>query len=89
MKNSPAVRVFGRARDLCHQLQTLPRFATKRRRRVMQASACREFHAEKRKPVLALAHLVNWKNIWMIEACCCFGFAPETLARLVRIGVVT
>src|SRR6266487_1583231 len=55
----------------------------------MQGSACREFHAEKRKAVLAFAHLVDRKNVWMIQASYSFGLASETLEGLVRIGLVT
>ena len=89
MENSAAMGVLDSTRHLCHQLRTLSRFVAKRRCRVMQASACREFHAEKRKAVLAFAHLVHRKNVRMIQASYRFGIASETLERLVRIGLVT
>ena len=69
--------VFDSARDFCHKVHTLSRFVAERRCRAMQASARREFHAEKRKAVLALAYLVYWKNVRMIEAGHRFGFVSE------------
>src|SRR5207237_1250267 len=88
MENSSAVGVFYSARDLGHQLHTLSRFATKRRSRVAQASTRREFHAEKRKAVLAFAHVVYRKNVRMIKTGYGVGFASEAYERFMRISVL-
>src|SRR5438477_240286 len=66
MENSPAVGVFDSARYLRHQLHTLSRFARTSRLCVVQASARREFHTEKRKAVLAFAYLIYRKDVRMI-----------------------
>src|SRR5580765_7483857 len=88
MENSLAMRVFDRARDFGHQLHTSPRLGAQSRSNLLQAAARREFHAEKRKAVLALAHLINRKNVRMIEAGCRIGFAAEALERLMCIRVI-
>ena len=59
-----------------------------RRRRGPEASAGRVLHAEKRQPILALAHLVNRNDVRMIEGGDGFRFAPETHQRLVRICLI-
>ena len=82
MENSPAVGVFDSARYLRHQLHTLSRFARTSRLRVVQASARREFHTEKRKAVLAFAYLIYRKDVRMIQAGYCFGFTSEAHQRL-------
>src|SRR5215467_6649698 len=89
MENSFAVSVFDSTRHLCHQVYTFSRFITKGRRCAMQASACREFHAEKRQAILAFAHLVYWKDVRVIEAGYCIGFAAEARERFVRISLIT
>ena len=83
MKNSLAMGVSNRARNLCHQPNTLARLCAKRRRRNTETSTGRILHAEKRKALLAFADFVNRKNVWVIEAGDCFGFAPKTHQRLV------
>ena len=81
MENSLAMRVFDRARNFRHQLHTSPGLGAQSRRNLSQAAARREFHAEKREAILALAHLVDRKNVRMIKAGCRVGFAPEAPER--------
>jgi hypothetical protein len=75
------MRIFDRARNFRHQLHTLARLATRSLADLSQAAARREFHAEEREAVLALAYLVDRKDVRMIEAGCRVGFAPETPER--------
>ena len=82
MENSLAMRVFDRSYNLGHQLHTSPGFGAQRRRNLLQAAARREFHAEERKAILALAHLVDRKNVRMIKAGYRVGFASKALERL-------
>src|SRR5213079_2127471 len=89
MENSTAVGVFDRARDLCHQLHTLPRFIAERIDVLAQTSLLRELHAEKRQAILAFAHFINGKDVWVIQTGHRLCFSSETLQRSVRIGAVT
>src|SRR5205823_1845143 len=68
MENSVLMSASDRARHLRHQPHTLVRLKVERWDRRAQASAGRVFHAEKRQALLAFAHLVNWQDVWMIEA---------------------
>src|SRR6476661_8305790 len=88
MENSLAMRVFDRARDFGHELYTLPGLGTQSWSNLLQTAPRREFHAEKWEAVLALAHLVDRKNVRMIKAGCRVGFAPETLEHLMCIRVI-
>ena len=88
MENSTAMGIFGRARNLCHKLHTFAGLVAKRRPRLAQAPTGREFHAEKRETVFALAHLVYRKNVRMIEAGCGVGFPPEAHDLVTRIGLI-
>src|SRR4029077_20821125 len=89
MENSTAVGVFHSMRDFCHELHALPRFIAKRSRVLLQASFLRELHAEKRQAVLAFAHFINRKDVWMIQTGHRLGFSSETLQCSVRIGAIT
>src|SRR5438876_7267880 len=77
MEDSLAVRVFGSARDFHHQLHTSSRLAPQDYLSVFQTATGRKLHAEKRETVLALAHLIDGEDVWMIQAGCGFGFPPE------------
>src|SRR6476661_6404551 len=88
MENSLAMRVFDRARDFGHELHTLPGLGAQSWSNLLQTSPRREFHAEKWEAVLALAHLVDRKNVRMIKAGCRVGFASEALERLMCISVI-
>ena len=88
MENSVAMRVFDRARNLRYQLHALPGLGAQSQPNLLQTAARRKFHAEKRKAVLAFAHLVYRKNVRMIEAGCRVGFASEAHERFMRISVI-
>src|SRR6266513_1099754 len=89
MENSTAVGVFDRARDLCHQLHTLPRSIAERSNVLAQTSLLRELHAEKRQAVLAFAHFINRKNVRVIQTGHRLCFSSEALQRSVRISAIT
>ena len=65
-----------------------PGLGTQRRPKLLQTAARGEFHAKKRKAVLAFAHLVDRKNVRMIKAGCRVGFAPEAHEHFMRISVI-
>src|SRR5215471_2134428 len=79
MEDSVTVRVFDSTRHLRHQFYTLSLLVTQGSLHILQTPARREFHAEKRNAVSALAHLVYRENVWMIEASYCFGLEPKSL----------
>ncbi len=58
--------VFDRARDLRHKFHTFPRLVAQRSCVLVQTSLLREFHAKKRKAVLAFTHFINWKDVRVI-----------------------
>src|SRR6188472_1065370 len=89
MENSAAVRVFDSMCDFCHELDALPRLIAQRSRVLLQASLLRELHAEKRQAVLAFAHFINRKDVWMIQTGHSLCFSSETLQRSVRISAIT
>src|SRR5436309_12998783 len=89
MKNSLAMRVSDRARNLGHHPHTLAGLFAKRSGSVTQAPARRVFHAEKRQALFTFTNLVNRKNVWMIEAGDGFGFAPKAHQCLVRIHIMS
>src|SRR4029450_7474214 len=45
--------------------------------------------AEKRQAVLAFAHFINRKDVWMIQTGHSLCFSSETLQRSVRISAIT
>src|SRR6202035_4699269 len=81
MEHSAAVSVFNSARDLRNQLHTFAWLVAKRSRVIVQASLLREFHAEKRQAVLALAHFINRKDVRVIQTGHRLCFSSETLQR--------
>src|SRR4029077_20268147 len=81
MENSAAVSVFDSMCDLRHQLHTLPRFIAERSNILAQTSLLRELHAEKRQAVLAFAHFINRKDVWVIQTGHRLCFSSETLQR--------
>src|SRR5213078_1838971 len=89
MENSVLMSASDRARHLRHQPHTLVRLKVERWDRRAQASAGRVFHAEKRQALLAFAHLVNWQDVWMIEAGRRFRFTAEAHQGFVRVGLVS
>src|SRR5262249_4035709 len=54
-----------------------------------KAATCRIFHAEIREAFLAFADFVNGKNVWVIKAGDCFGFAPKPHQRLMRVQLMS
>ena len=88
MQDAFDVRVLHRDRHLRHQHHGTAWLVAQSWRSLEQTAAASEFHAEKRQPLLVLAHFVNGQNVWMIEARRRFGFPPETRQRLLRIGVI-
>src|SRR6187401_2420089 len=89
MENPTVVGVFDRMRDFRHQLHAFPRFIPQRSRVLLQASLLCELHAEKRQAVLAFAHFINRKDVWMIQTGHSLCFSSETLQRSVRISAIT
>ena len=89
MENAFAVRVLHGARDLGDERHALPRLVLQRGTYFLQTSARREFHAEEREAVFALAHFVDGQNVRMIEARGRLRFAPETRERFAGVGVIT
>src|SRR4029077_1129411 len=89
MQHSAAVSVFNSTRDLRHQLHALPRFPAKGSRVFGQTSLLRELHAEKRQAILAFAHLINRKDVRVVQTGHRLCFSTETLQRSVRISAVT
>src|SRR5436305_8621439 len=89
MEHSAAVSVFDSARDLRHQLHALPRFVAERSNVLMQTSLLRELHAKKRQAVLAFAHLINRKNVWVIQTGHRPRFSSEALQGSMGIGAIT
>ena len=89
VENSFAVRVLDGARDFRDERNALSRLVLQRGADFLQTSARREFHAEEREAVFALAHFVDRQNVRMIEARGRLGFAPETRERFLRVGVIT
>src|SRR5579885_1791184 len=88
MQDALAMGVLNRPRDFGNERDGSARLATQRSGRVEQTSAARELHAKKREAVFAFADLVNWQNIWMIEAGRGLSFAAEPHEGLLAIGVV-
>lgn len=82
------MRICCCSRHFCYDRHALLGIATKCMSHFAQAAAGRKFHAEVRKAFFAFAHLVDRKNIWMIEARGSFCFAAETLERFAGIGVI-
>src|SRR5215510_2447371 len=89
MENSLAMRIFDCARNFRHHLHTSPGLGAQSRSNLLQAAARREFHAEKREAVLALAHLVDRQNVRMIKAGNRVRLAPEPHQRFMRISLIT
>jgi hypothetical protein len=83
VKKPLSMRIFDGPSDFCEQLDTFARFAAKRRPDGAQASARRQFHAEKGKTIFGFTDLVNRKNVRMIETGRCFGLASEARECLV------
>src|SRR5262249_37784919 len=83
MENSTGMGVVDSARDLCHEFHTLPRLVAQRSCVLVQTSLLCEFHAEKRQAVLAFAHLINRKDVRMIQTGHRLCFSSETLQRSV------
>src|SRR3982751_4429001 len=89
MKNATAVGVFNSMRHFCHELHALSRCIAQRSRVLLQASLLRELHAEKRQAIVAFAHLINRKDVWVIQTSHCLCFSSETLQRFGRISAIT
>ena len=89
MENAFAVGVLDGARDLGDERHALPRVVPQRGADFLQASAGREFHAEEREAVFALAHFVDRQNVGMIEARGGLRFAAEAGERFAGVGVIT
>src|SRR5436189_107211 len=89
MQNSLAMSVVDSAGNLCHQLHTPARVLAECRCCGAKTPARREFHAEKRQALLTFADLMNGKNVRVIEASDCFGFAPKTHQRLMGIHLMS
>ena len=87
MKDSFAVRVIDRSRDLRDQPHTLVGRSLQPGRGP-QTPAGRHIHAEEGQTILALTDLVDWENIGMIELGRRFRFASEPDECLVRICLV-
>ena len=88
MQDPLPMRVLHRLRHLRHQRHRSSRLATQCRGRVQQTAPAGKLHAEKRQPIVAFAHFIDWQNVRMIEARRSLGFTPETRQRLLRIGVI-
>ena len=88
MEDSFAVRVLDGARDLGDERHALPRIVLQRGTDFLQTSAGREFHAEEREAVFALAHFVDGQNVRMIEARGGLRFAAEAGERFAGVGVI-
>src|SRR6266496_274235 len=82
------MRVSDGARNLGHHSHTFARVLPERRCRGAKAPARCIFHAEKRQAFLTFADLVNWKDVWMIEAGYRFGFAPKAHECVARIHLM-
>ena len=82
------MRVLHSPRHLRHQRHRSSRFTTQCRGRLQQTAPTSKLHVEKRQPVIALAHFIDWQNIRMIEARRGLGLAPKTCQRFLRIGVI-
>src|SRR5206468_12227619 len=89
MEHSTAVRVFNSTRDLCHEINALPRLVAQRSRILVQTSLLRELHAEKRRPVLAFAHFVNREDVRVIQTGNRLCFSSETLQCSGLISAIT
>src|SRR5580765_7364163 len=83
MQNAVFMRVMNGASHLCNELHRLPN----RNRRVfnylIKLATFDKLHAEVALPI-ALAHLVNWDDAFMIEARSSFCFQAKALE--VRFG---
>ena len=82
------MRVLHSPYHLRHQRHCSPRLVTQYRSRLQQTAPAGKLHAEKRQPIVAFAHFIDWQNVRMIEARRSLGFTPETRQRLLRIGVI-
>src|ERR1051325_9873336 len=87
MKDSFVVSVFDGARYLCHQTNRFSPIGSQCGFIFKQAASGSEFHTKKWKTILALAYLVNRKDVWMIQTCS--SFATEAHERVVRIRMMT
>src|SRR5262245_3101474 len=81
--------VFDSTRDLRHELDTCAGGVAERRRVLLQTSLFRELHAEKRQAVLTFAHLINRKDVRVIQTGYRLCFSSEPLQRSVRISAIT
>ena len=88
MEDAFAMRVLHGPRDLGDERDALPRLVPQRGTDLLQTSARREFHAEERKAVFALAHFVDRQNVRMIEARGGLRFAPEARQGFAGVGVI-
>src|SRR6476660_7241922 len=76
MQNAVFMRVMNSARDLGDQFGGAPRWHRFSFRHFIKLAAFDEFHAEVTRPV-ALTHVVNRNNGWMLETCSGFRFSAK------------
>src|SRR5438445_4471253 len=88
MQDPLPMRVLHRLRHLRHQRHRSSRLATQCWGRVQQTAPAGKRHAEKRQPIVTLAHLRDWQDVRMKETRCSLRLAPKTQQRLSRFGMI-